>query len=146
MKQNHSNHIENHHTLLDFPDSLTIVWLVWAIEVSRIWLNRDFEASIVESNVSRIVFWYTSAWRIASSIQEAAFSTVVVAILALGIEERRGCGGGDCGIAGDDECESSISEDDSPEVAISKKKRRSLTSLCFAQSFYPVNGIEMTRI
>ena len=57
-----------------------------------------------------------------SSIQEAAFSTVVVAILALGIEERRGCGGGDCGIAG--EGASSIiseDEDDSPEVAISEK-------------------------
>lgn len=58
-----------------------------------------------------------------SLIQEAAFSTVVVAILALGIEERRGSGGEDCGIAGG-ECESSIiseDEDDSPEVAISEK-------------------------
>lgn len=74
-----------------------------------------------------------------SSIQEAAFSTVVVAILALGIEERRGCGSGDCGIAG--ECESSIiseDEDDSTEVAISEKD--------LSLSVYPVNEIEMTRI
>lgn len=77
----------------------------------------------MESSVSTIVFWYTSAWRIVSSIQEAAFSTVVVAILALGIEERRGCGGGDCGVVSG-ECESSIiaeDDDDSSEVAISEK-------------------------
>lgn len=104
---------------------LTMVWLVWVTEVSRIWDNRALEASMLESTVSVIVFWYTSAWRNASSIQEAAFSTVVVAIFWY----SGGCTGEDWGIAGG--FASFISEDDSPKVAIRKDRFKPAAS--FAQ-------------